>query len=80
MIYYPQKKGIISRNEYPDRISFKVHGKAPENISCSYSFYDDKKIEFTESEGDILFSIPTPDAHTLLIKFDGKPALGYVIE
>lgn len=73
--------GIIRSDEYFDEISFVVNNCSPNEVSFSYG--KDKKAANNVIIGDgrLNFSVPLQlGVDTLLIYFDGQPALGYRIQ
>lgn len=73
-------KGVLLEDEYFGDILFNIKNINPENISYSYG----NKIMAIENvereENRIKFNVPlTIGAKTLLVYFDGKPALGFKI-
>ena len=73
-------QGLLFEDEYFDEILFSIKNIHPEKISYSYGT-DIISIEEIEREANnIKFNVPlTIGGKTLLIYFDGKPALGYKI-
>ncbi len=73
-------QGVISSLNEDGKIEFSIRNIVPSTIS--YSFGNEKKaITFSEMEGGIQFSIPiTLGKENLLIYFDDKPALGYIVK
>lgn len=73
-------KGLLSEEEYFGEILFSIKDASPEKISYSFG----TEIIFIDAiereENQIKFNVPfTIGAKTLLVYFDGKPALGYKI-
>ncbi|SRX73395.1 transglutaminase domain-containing protein [Aequorivita antarctica] len=73
-------KGLLFENEYFDKILFSIKNTNPKKISYSYGT-EMIFIEEIEREANrIKFNVPLIiGAKTLLVYFDGKPALGYKI-
>ncbi len=78
-IEFPSK-GLLFEDEYFDEILFSIENINPEKIAYSYGS-DIISVENIEREAKrIKFNVPlTIGAKTLLIYFNGKPALGYKI-
>lgn len=74
------KKGLLYEDEYFDEILFSIKNINPEKISYSYGT-EIISIEEIEREADqIKFNVPLIiGTKTLLVYFDGQPALGYKI-
>ncbi len=73
-------KGVLLEDEYFGDILFSIKNINPENISYSYGtkIVAIEKVE--REENRIIFNVPLSiGAKTLLVYFDGKPALGYKI-
>ncbi|MBK5212548.1 MAG: hypothetical protein JJE55_02660 [Flavobacteriaceae bacterium] len=73
-------KGLLFEDEYFGEILFSIENINPKKISYSYGT-DVISLGIIEHEANrIKFNVPlTIGAKTLLIYFDGKPALGYKI-
>jgi transglutaminase/protease-like cytokinesis protein 3 len=73
-------KGLLYEDAYFDEILFSIKNINPEKISYSYGSETISIDEIEREETRIKFNVPlTIGAKTLLVYFDGKPALGYKI-
>ncbi len=73
-------KGLLFEDEYFDKILFSIKNTNPEKISYSYGTEIISIEEIERETNRIKFNVPlTIGAKTLLVYFDGKPALGYKI-
>lgn len=74
-------KGIIYADMYFDEIQFSIKNSNPKKISYSYGNEEVLVENLEQKEANLEFSIPLQiGVKTLLIYFDGKPALGYRVE
>lgn len=74
-------KGILYEEDYYGEILFSVRNISPETVSYSYGNEIKKIDEVVKESGRIQFKVPlTIGGENLLVYFDGKPALGYVIK
>ncbi len=75
------EKGIVYTEMYFDEIQFSIKNINPSTITYSYG-NEEASVEKLEQKDAVLeFSIPLQiGVKTLLIYFDGQPALGYRIE
>jgi len=75
------KKGIIYTEMYFDKIQFEIKNTNPKEVTYSYGSEKLSVTKHTIKENITAFSVPIElGVKTLLIYFDGKPALGYRIE
>jgi len=74
-------EGIIYSEMYFDEIQFEIKNTHPKEVTYSYGSETLTVRKLTIKENIIEFSVPLElGVKTLLIYFDGKPALGYRIE
>ncbi|MBL4662149.1 MAG: hypothetical protein JKY22_00945 [Flavobacteriaceae bacterium] len=74
------KQGVISSRERDGFVNFSLRNVSPSKIEYSYGV-EKKILEFSNNEGAISFVIPIElGKENLLIYFDNKPALGYMIK
>jgi len=74
-------KGIIYSDMYFDEIQFVIKNVHSKNISYSFGNKQKEVLKLTKKENLVEFSVPLQlGVKTLLIYFDGQPALGYRVE
>jgi len=74
-------KGVIFSEMYFDEIQFSIMNGHPENVMYSYGDEKFPVTNFNMEEEQMNFSVPLQlGVRNLLIYFDDKPALGYLIK
>ncbi len=75
------KNGILFTDDYLGAFPFEIQNIKPEKVSYSYDAGPKKEVDLKRVGNTLTFSIPIElGTKNLLIYFNNKPALGYVIQ
>ena len=74
------RKGVISSEDDDGIINFSIKNSAPGVVTYSYG-REKKEVKYTMTDTALQFDVPIElGADNLLIYFDDKPALGYIVK